>query len=157
MEFNATFIVAAISFTVFTFIMNAIFYRPLTRIVTERQKFIEEHNEEAKHHSAKAQAILKDKDKKVEQTKQDSKKIIADKTNEVKDQKANLASEAQQKAANEVNIAKEDLHKSKDEAQNVLSENVISLAQDITAKIFGNDFQIKNANKELISKVMKEG
>ena len=41
MEFNATFIASAISFIVFTLIMNAVFYKPLGKVVSERQKFID--------------------------------------------------------------------------------------------------------------------
>ena len=37
MEFNATFFVTAISFIVFTFIMNKIFYTPLTKVIDERR------------------------------------------------------------------------------------------------------------------------
>ncbi len=58
MEFNATFIVSAISFIVFTIIMNAIFYKPIQKIVTERQKFIDENYEEAKKHKANSEKIL---------------------------------------------------------------------------------------------------
>ena len=61
MEFNATFIISAISFIVFTLIMNAIFYKPLQKVVSERQKFIDETLEEAKVHTKKSEAILKDR------------------------------------------------------------------------------------------------
>ena len=57
MEFNATFIASAISFIVFSIIMNAIFYKPLGNIVVQRQKFIDETLEEAKANSAKPSAL----------------------------------------------------------------------------------------------------
>ena len=38
MEFNATFIITAISFIIFVFLMNTILYRPLEKIVDERAK-----------------------------------------------------------------------------------------------------------------------
>lgn len=137
MEFNATFIASAVSFIVFTFIMNAIFYKPLSRTVDERQKFIDDTLEEAKAHTKKSEAILKDKEKQVEKTKHDAKKIITDKTEEVKAQKNVLTSEAQQKAAQNVDSAKEELQKSKDEAQQVLSDEVQKLAMNISSKILG--------------------
>lgn len=40
MEFNATFFVTAISFIVFTFIMTKFFYAPLTKVIDEREDFI---------------------------------------------------------------------------------------------------------------------
>lgn len=137
MEFNATFLVTAISFIIFVFIMNAIFYKPLQKVVTQREAFIDETLKEAKLHNEKSEAILKDKEKKIEKTKHEAKKIIVEKTDEVKTQKTTLATEAQQKAAKTVDTAKEELQKSTDEAQKVLSEDVQRLAQDISSKILG--------------------
>lgn len=137
MEFNATFLVSIINFIVFTIIMNAIFYKPLQKVVLEREKFIEDTNEEAKTHKKKSEAILKDKERKLEKTKQDAKKIILEKSDEAKTQKANLAAEAHQKANSQVESAKTDLQKSKDEAQATLTDETKNIAQQIAAKILG--------------------
>lgn len=137
MEFNATFIVSSISFIVFTLIMNAIFYKPLQSVVLERQKFIDETNEDAKFHREKSEAILKDRDKKLEKTRHEAKKIILDRSDEVKVKKVHLTSDAQKKAAQKIGYAKEDLQKSKDEAQAVLSEEIKTIAQQIVSKILG--------------------
>lgn len=137
MEFNATFIVSAISFIVFTFIMNAIFYKPLQKVVFERQNFIDETNEEAKAHREKSEAILKDKAQKLDQTKHDAKKIIADTADAVKSQKSSLAADAQQKAVQKIDNAKNELKKSSDEVQDSLSEKSKDLAQAIASKILG--------------------
>lgn len=137
MEFNATFLVSIISFIVFVLIMNAIFYKPLQKIVDERQKFVDETNEEAKKHKAKAEAILKDKAKKLDKTKIEAKKIISKKTEEVKSQKDSLTSEAKEKSAQKVEVAKADLQKSNEEAQKALEGEVQNLAQAISTKILG--------------------
>ncbi|MDD3436512.1 MAG: hypothetical protein PHC64_05090 [Candidatus Gastranaerophilales bacterium] len=137
MEFNATFIVSAISFIVFVFIMNAIFYKPLQKVVDQRQKFIDDTNEEAKSHRVKSEAILKDKAKKLEKIKHEAKKIISEKSEEVKTQKTSMTSEAQQKALQKVESTKGELQKSSDEAQKVLSQEAKTLAEVITAKVLG--------------------
>lgn len=137
MEFNATFLVSIISFIVFTIIMNAIFYKPLQKVVLEREQFINDTNEEAKSHRKKSEAILKDKEHKLEKTRQDAKKIILENSDKAKTQKANLAAEAHQKANSEIEAAKTDLHKSSDEAEAVLSKDAKNIAQQIAAKILG--------------------
>jgi len=137
MEFNATFIVSAISFVVFVLIMNAIFYKPLQKVVTERQNFIDDTLKEAKVHKENSEAILKDKEIKIEESKLNAKKIILDKTDEVKAKKSLIAAEAQQKAVKTIDGAKEELHKSQSDAQLVLSTEVQKLAQDISSKILG--------------------
>ena len=137
MEFNATFIVSAISFIVFTLIMNAILYNPLQKVVSTRQTFIDETLEEAKIHHQKSEAILKDREEKISNTTHDAKKILVEKTEEVKSQKSVLTSDAQQKAAQTIDSAKEELQKSKETAQQVLSEEVQKLSQSISSKILG--------------------
>lgn len=137
MEFNATFIVSAISFVIFSIIMNAVFYKPLQKIVEKREAFIDETTKEAKMNTKKSEDILFDKSKKVENTKFEAKKNISQKTDEVQKQKAAMASEAQQKAADEVQKAKEVLESSKTEAQSTLEQETQKLAQDISAKILG--------------------
>lgn len=157
MEFNATFIVAFVSFILFTVIMNLILYKPLGKVVAQRQKFIDEHYKEAKENTAKSEAILKDKERKLDKTKHEAKKIISDKSNEVKIQKAEMTTEAQQKAGQKIDSAKEDLLKSKSEAQGVLSNQVIDLAQNISSKILGENIAIQGVDSEHVSKIMQEG
>ncbi len=137
MEFNATFLVSIISFIVFVSIMNWIFYKPLQTIVEKRQSFIDETNEDAKLHKEKADELLKDKAKKIETTKHDAKKIIIEKSDEVKNKKNVLTSKAKEKSTQKIEMAKDELQKSKDEAQVVLSEEVKDLAQVISSKILG--------------------
>lgn len=137
MEFNATFIVTAISFVIFSIIMNAIFYKPLQKIVDERQNFIEDTNKDAKIKNKKADAIVKDKELKIEKTKQDAKKIITGKAEEVNARKAELASSAQRKAAEDIEVAKNSLNQSVDEAQVGLDLAVEDLATEISSKILG--------------------
>lgn len=157
MEFNATFIASVISFIVFTIVMNAIFYKPLDKIVQERQKFIDETNEEAKTKLKKSEAILKDKAKKIEKTKHDAKKVIVEKTDDAKSQKNAITTEAQQKASSTIDTAKADLQRSKEDAQGILTNNVVDLAQSISAKILGEDIAINNVDSEKIQKIMNEG
>ena len=156
MEFNATFIVSAISFIVFSIIMNAIFYKPLSKVVLERQKVVEDHYKEAKLNTEKSAAILRDKERKLDNTKHEAKMTIAEKANEAKEHKAVLASEAQQKAALVVDAAKDELQKSRDEAKSVLSDNVVNLAQDISSKVLGENVSISNFDKNVVGEAMRE-
>jgi len=157
MEFNATLIVAFVSFIVFIFIMNSILYKPLNAIVVKRQQFFDDHYLDAKLKREQAQSILADKVEKLDKSKLDAKKLITEKTEGVKAQKNVITSEAQQKAAQVIDSAKVELDKSKVEAQGVLSAQVVDLAQDISSKILGERVAVENVNNELINKIMQEG
>lgn|SRR5574344_509394 len=157
MEFNATFIVAGISFIIFTFIMNAIFYKPIEQIVEKRKKFIADTTEEAKLNREKSDAILKDRDEKISSQHSEAKKLISDISEKSKLEKNDLAKSAQSKAANEINSAKELLGKEQADAQGVLTDDVINLAQNISSKLLGENVSVQNPDKAFIENILKEG
>lgn len=156
MEFNATFIVAFVSFIIFTVIMNMILYKPLSSIVEQRQGFVDEHQNEASIARARAQAILDEKAQKLEESKLNARKIIADKTVELESQKTALTTEAQRKASQVIDVAKTELALSNSQAQQVLSGHVVDLAKSISSKILGADIAVASVDNELISKIMQE-
>ncbi len=137
MEFNATFLVSAVSFILFCFIMNAIFYKPLQKVVLEREKFIDETNKEADENYEKSEALIKDKNDKIEAAKLDSKKVILDKTEEMKSKKAQMTEEARTSATSMINSAKTDMNNEKENSQAVLDEESKKLADEIVSKILG--------------------
>lgn len=157
MEFNATLIVAFVSFIVFMFIMNSILYKPLNKIISERHDYLNDHYKDANLKKEKAKSILADKAEKLEKSKVDAKKLIAEKTEKVKAQKTAITKEAQHKATETINSAKTELEKSKADAQDVLTAKVVDLAQDISSKILGENVAVENVDGELISKIMQEG
>ena len=48
MEFDATFLISIISFIVFVFIMNKIFYAPILEIMQRRENYVKDNFEQAK-------------------------------------------------------------------------------------------------------------
>jgi F-type H+-transporting ATPase subunit b len=79
MEFNATFFVSAISFIIFTILMNIILYRPLEKIVDEREDFISKNYTDAKDADNKSKSLLQDKADKLAKSKLDAKSLITEK------------------------------------------------------------------------------
>ena len=76
-EFNATLIVAMISFVVFMFIMNAIFYRPILNIIRKRDELVEQNYENAKVLANKAQEINNEYQTKLGDVKEQARNEIA--------------------------------------------------------------------------------
>ena len=74
--FNATFIVTVISFIVFAFVMNGILYKPMSEIVSKRQKLIDENYETAKTNQSKSKVILSEREDKLIEAKASSKQKI---------------------------------------------------------------------------------
>jgi len=143
MEFNATFFVSVISFLVFVFIMNKIFYAPLTKVTGERQKLLDANYNEAEKFNGEAETILKGRDERLSDTESKSRKIISDKIeNENVSGKA-LTDEASKKSSEEIHARKEELAQEKASAQVELESKVLGLAESIASKVMGMDVKIQ--------------
>ncbi len=111
MEFNATFLISAISFIWFTLIMNKIFYKPLENIIKERENFIQDNVIDAKFSNDKADAILKDRDSKLAKSHSEAKTLVTQYVNEANGNSRNLIEQAKLKSKNDIKSAKEALQK----------------------------------------------
>lgn len=155
MEFNATFIAAMVSFGIFTVIMNSILYKPIGKILAERKNFVDEHYNEATEVNERAQSLLNDKEKKLEQTKFKAKKIISEKAENAKQQKNVVTAQAHNEAVGKIAEAKVELQKETAGASEVLSDQVINLAGVISSKILGEEIPVKTADKTKINDIMQ--
>lgn len=154
MEFNATFLISAISFILFTLIMNKIFYKPLERVIDERQKFIDETKSDAEKSNLKAEAIINDREERLTKSAADSKKLVADKINEANENSKIVTSNAKQKSQEEIASAKSAL---KNEAQQTTEElkfQVKDLAEVISSKILGMNTNIENIDNEIVNRIL---
>ena len=151
LQFNATFLVAMFSFIVFIIIMDKILFKPVSKIVNEREEFINKNYDEARETNIKSETIHKNREEKLLQTKADARKIISDKVDAAHKESKEKTETAMQKSRNEINNAKENLHASAVETQEKLQDSISDLAESITEKILGEKFPIDNA--EIINKV----
>ena len=137
MEFNATFLVSAISFLVFVFIMNKIFYAPLTDIIEKREKLVDDTLNEAKNSRDKASGILTERENKLTKARDDSKKIISSSVEKANADSKEMILKAKDDSTNEINSKKADLAAQNSDVQSRLSDTVNELANVITTKILG--------------------
>ncbi len=154
MEFNATFLVSAISFIVFTIVMNIIFYKPLGKVISEREKFLDETKNDAFQSSSKADAILKDRDDKLNKSVLDAKKLVAEKVNTANENSRAKTSEAKQKSMEEITSAKSNLQTEAQQYKEELKTKVKDLAEVISSKVLGMDVKIENTNNDIINRIL---
>jgi len=137
-EFNATLIVAMLSFVVFMFIMNAIFYRPILSIIKKREDYINSNYNDAKNITQNAQEITDEYNEKLELSKNEARKQTALKIEQVQKDEFAKIQKAKDESKIEIQSKKEALEQDKNELkEKVDSEVVKSLASDITYKITG--------------------
>ena len=138
MEFNATFLIATISFIVFVIIMNFIFYKPIEKIVNERENFVDDNYNEAKKNNLTSQKLIDDYNKKIDEANSESKAIMTNRSNEARTEKAELIHNAHNKASQDIFDNQKALESVYDITKNGLQNEAKNLAEEISAKLFGS-------------------
>lgn len=138
-EFNATLIVAILSFVVFMFIMNAIFYRPILNIIRKREDYIDTNYKDAKDITKKAQEITDEYNEKLSNAKDEARHNVASRIDEIQKEEFAKVQQAKENSKLEIQSGKEKIEAATFELkEKVNTEVVADIAQDITAKILGN-------------------
>lgn len=131
-EFNATLLVAMISFVVFMFIMNAIFYRPILNIIRKREEFVAQNYETAKEMANKADELNNEYQTKLNDAKAKSRDNIAKEMETAQKVYFEQAQEAKEKAKIQIQNNKEIIESEKIKLCNELDSSTI---EDISAEI----------------------
>ncbi len=138
-EFNATLIVAILSFVVFMFIMNAIFYHPILNIIRKREDYIDTNYKDAKDITKKAQEITDEYNEKLSSAKDEARHNTALRIDEIQKEEFAKVQQAKENSKLEIQSGKEKIEAATIELKEKVSTEVVAdIAQDITAKILGN-------------------
>lgn len=137
MEFNATFLVSAVSFIIFTLIMNKLLYQPISDIVAKRQAYLDANSAAAKKNLDDAESIKSDKEKKLNESRREVKKMIAEESESAKQQKALKEKEKKAEVADKIATEKQALADEKNLAQEKIAENLNEISDSIVSKLTG--------------------
>ncbi len=154
LEFNATFIVSMVSFIIFIMIMNTIFYKPIFKIINERQNFIDEHNNDAKNSREQAKDLLTQKENRLNRALSESKKIVSDKVLATNCEAKAITEKAKAETAEKIQTAKENIKVQELNTSGALKNNIKDLAEVISSKILGENVIIENIDNDEINKVL---
>lgn len=154
MDFDATFLIAAISFVIFVFIMNSIFYAPLLKIMQERDKVIED--------NYNAAGIIKNETKKQEEyhsleleaSRNTARTTLDNEMKRLKAEKSKIISDYKTELISNIQKEKENLKQSAIEAKEILKDNVVDIAKDISNILLGEEINSEKINKSQV--IIKE-
>ena len=137
-EFNATFLVAMISFVVFMLIMNAVFYKPVLNMMRKREDFVNSNYEKAGKYNEQAQNCLNEYDTKLEEVRAKSRDDMAKTVETAQKSAFNKITETKEEAKIQIQSQKETFEKAKKDIENRIKSDVISDLSDILiGKIVG--------------------
>lgn len=142
-EFNATFLVAMLSFVVFIMIMNAIFYRPILNIMRKRDEYINSNYDEAKELYEQAEKLDIKKAETIQQTQNECRTEIKNVVENAQGLASKNVQDARTEVKNEIQLKKDSLVRESEALEGVLKSSVVTdLASSITSKFMSKDLAV---------------
>lgn len=140
MEFNATFLISAISFIVFTFLMNVILYKPLEKVVNEREELINGNYSDADKNKEKAKSLLESVAEKLAKSKSDAKSVYNTEKQKAEDEVSKILADTKAKNNDFISESKNKLQQ---EAQKIEEQTeILATAQMISDKLLRENIPI---------------
>lgn len=136
-DFDATLPLMAIQFLALVAILNVVFFKPLSKALSERQEYINGNNTEARERSDKAKRLAQDYDSKLSSSRRQAQTIFADAQASAQKQAAQQVAEAQSRLQSQAMATQQELDRQKQEAFNQLEQEVGALSQQILGKLLG--------------------
>ena len=134
-DFDATLPLMAVQVVLLTFILNALFFKPVGRVVEERESYVTTSRAEAKRKLAEAERLESDLKSQLKEARQAAQKVII----EAEQDSENLYKEALALATSEANASREkarlEIDSQRDEALNQLKSEADNLGDLIVERL----------------------
>ena len=136
-DFDATLPLMALQFLLLAAVLNAIFYKPLTKVLDDRDNFIRTSNLDARERLAKAESLTKEYEQQLASARRQSQVTMEAAQNEAKKITAQKIAEAQQEAQAQREQAAREIEQQKQTAMATLEAQVDALSNQILEKLLG--------------------
>ena len=147
----ATAVIAVLTFLVSFFVLKAVVFKPMMKILNDRQKMIKDQVESAEKAGAEVDAKLEESKKIIEEARIEAAQIVSE-AKENADSQANvILSQANTKASEILIKADEEVKKIKKTALEEVKDEVTDLAVEVSEKVIG-EIVSKETLEELCTK-----
>jgi F-type H+-transporting ATPase subunit b len=138
-DFNATLPLMAIQFILLTVVLTFIFYKPVSKVLDERENYISGNLTQASEKLMTADELYKQYDDQLKVARTSAQQVIATSENEAKDVVALEIDQARKDAANLIEQTNKELEAQKSLALQQLETQVDELSQLIKEKLLGKE------------------
>ena len=138
-DFNATLPLMAIQFVLLTIVLTFLFYKPVSKVIDERETYINGNLTTASEKLIKADELYKEYDEQLKTARLNAQAIIAQSEKEAKDVVALEITEARADAAKLIEKTNKELEAQKSLALEKLEAQVDELSQLIKEKLLGKE------------------
>ncbi|WP_019507395.1 F0F1 ATP synthase subunit B' [Pleurocapsa sp. PCC 7319] len=134
-DFDATLPLMAVQFLILTALLNAVFYKPLTKVLDERDDYVRGGATGSREKLAEAESIVKEYEKQIAQARRESQNLVQTAQAEAKEITAQKIAAAQQEVQSQREEAAQEIEQQKAAALTTLEQQVDSLSRQILEKI----------------------
>lgn len=138
-DFDATLPLMAVQFLLLVVILNAIFYKPMTRVIEERSDYIRSNEQDAKTRLAKAEELAKQYEQELASTRRKAQSIIESAQVAAQKVAAEEIGKAQEEARSQREQAQAEIEQQKQEAMRSLEQEVGVLSRQLLEKLLGSE------------------
>ncbi|MFW6264009.1 MAG: F0F1 ATP synthase subunit B' [Cyanobacteriota bacterium] len=136
-DFDATLPLMAIQFLILVAVLNAVFYKPLTKIIDERTAYVRNNQSQARERLEKAKNLAAQYQQELKEVRRQSQEIIRSAQVEAEDLVATKTQEAQREVQVQREQAMKEIEAQKAEAMQSLEQEVDALSRQILEKLLG--------------------
>jgi F-type H+-transporting ATPase subunit b len=151
---NGTIIVIIASFIIFTLLMQAIFYGPITEIRRKRKEYIKKLKTEADSDAEEAAKLENNYNHSLKDARKKASDATTETLNQANTEKSKLLDEKKQFANQFLNDQKQIIHGEKDNAINELKGQVMDYAYRISCKVLGEGVSMAGISPEIVDKAI---
>ena len=138
-DFNATLPLMAIQFILLTVVLTFVFYKPVSKVIDEREAYINGNLTTASEKLIKADELYSQYDEQLKIARVNAQTVIVQSEKEAKDIVAAEINDARQDAAKLIERTNKDLEVQKTQALEQLETQVDELSQLIKEKLLGKE------------------
>lgn len=134
LDLNLTLWIQMALFLVFAGIMNALFFRPVTKVLEERRAYVATKHAEAKQDLSQIQALQQDYDTRMKAARVEAQEAIASAVAEAESKRQVLLTSVKAEVGEQIESARKTIRAERDAALNELAGDVSALANLIARK-----------------------
>lgn len=138
-DFDATLPLMAVQFLVLVALLNVLFYKPLTRVLDERDDYVRKNLNEAKENAKKSEELAQKFEEQLKDARRESQEIIAQAQAEAQEEASKNIAQAQQEVQAQREKATAEIEAQKKEALQSLESQVDTLSHQVLEKLVGTD------------------
>lgn len=137
-DLDATLPLMAVQFVLLAVALNALFYKPLGKVLDERDGYISSNHVDAAERLAKAEQIAKQYQQELAETRRQAQTVIAEAQDEAQKIASQTVAAAQQEAQAQREQVQRELDEQKSQAMTTLEQQVDGLSRQILDKLLGS-------------------